>query len=165
MTESPAQPSSPAPIERPRRIAGVDYGTVRVGIALGDTAQRIAGPYDTYQRRNARLDAEYFRRLAAEERIELFVVGLPVHLDGRESQKSREARAFGEWLHKETGVEVLYFDERFTTTEAAELLAPAGLTKKKRTARLDRVAAQVMLAAYLESESRAGDEPAPLDDI
>jgi putative holliday junction resolvase len=136
------------------RIAGIDYGTVRIGVAMADTEVSIASPYENYTRRSAALDAEYFKRLATEELIGLFVVGLPVHLHGGESQKSTEARAFGQWLGETTGVPVEFFDERFTTSEADQLLGGAKLTKKQRQARRDQLAAQIMLAAYLESTNR-----------
>lgn len=145
------------------RIAGIDYGTVRIGIATADLAVGIAGPYETYARRSERLDAEYFQRLASEERIGRFVVGLPVHLSGGESQKSTEARAFGEWLGKLTGVAVEYFDERYTSAEAESLLLEAGLTKKRRKERLDQLAAQIMLTAYIEAGARGQQSPESLD--
>jgi putative Holliday junction resolvase len=145
------------------RIAGIDFGTVRVGIATADLAVGIAGPYETYARRSERLDAEYFRRLASEERIARFVVGLPVHGSGAESQKSREARAFGAWLEQTTSVPVEYFDERYTSAEAEAMLLDAGLTKKRRKERLDQLAAQIMLTAYLEAGARGQQEPEPLD--
>ena len=93
-----------------------------------------------------------------------FIVGLPVHLSGRESQKSTEARAFGQWLAEQTGLPVAYFDERFTTSEAEQYLDAAELTKKQRKARLDKLAAQIMLSAYLESRARGASEPQALDD-
>jgi putative holliday junction resolvase len=136
-----------------QRIAGIDYGTVRIGIATADTETRIASPLDNYTRRNAPLDGEYFKRLAKEERIAKFIVGLPVHLDGRESQKSNEARQFGQWLTALTGVPVEYFDERFTSSEAEQHLLDAGFTKDQRKRRLDKLAAQIMLTAYLESST------------
>ncbi|MBA3482281.1 MAG: Holliday junction resolvase RuvX [Pirellulales bacterium] len=145
------------------RIAGIDYGTVRIGIATADLSVGIAGPFETYARRNDRLDAEYFRRLATEERIDRFVVGLPVHLSGGESQKSREARAFGDWLAATTGVAVEYFDERYTSAEAEQMLLAAGLTKKRRKERMDQLAAQIMLTAYLESGARGQTSPESLD--
>jgi len=145
------------------RIAGIDFGTVRIGIALADLEIGIASPYENYTRRTAALDAEYFARLAKEERIERFVVGLPVHLHGGESQKSIEARAFGKWLNEVTSVPVEFFDERFTTAEADELLGAAKLTKKQRQARRDQLAAQIMLTAYLESGGRATSEPQSID--
>lgn len=141
------------------RIAGIDYGTVRIGIAVADATGTIASPYENYSRRSEPLDRQYFSRLAREERIVRFVVGLPVHLDGRESGKSIEARAFGAWLAGVTGVDVQYFDERFTTQEAQQLLSGTNLSKKKRQARLDKLAAQIMLTAYLEKH-RAGQAQA-----
>ncbi len=93
---------------------------------------------------------ERFRRLVAEERVVLFVVGLPIHLDGRESEKSQEARQFGQWLGEVTGVPVEFFDERFTSHEAEQFLLAADMTRKRRKKRLDMLAAQIMLRAYLE---------------
>jgi putative holliday junction resolvase len=145
------------------RIAGIDYGTVRVGIAMADTEVGIASPYENYTRRTPSLDAQHFVQLAKEERIGRFVVGLPVHLHGGESQKSTEARAFGQWLGNATNVPVEYFDERFTTSEADEFLNAAKLTKKQRQARRDQLAAQIMLTAYLESGARGNDAPESID--
>jgi len=145
------------------RIAGIDYGTVRIGVALADLEVGIASPYENYTRRTKSLDSEYFARLAREERIDKFVVGLPVHLHGGESQKSAEARAFGAWLGEVTGVPVEFFDERFTTSEADELLGAAKLTKKQRQARRDQLAAQIMLTAYLESGGRGQQAPESID--
>jgi putative Holliday junction resolvase len=145
------------------RIAGVDFGTVRIGVATADLATRIATPYETYVRRSNKLDAEHFRRLASEEGIARFVVGLPVHGSGEESQKSREAREFGAWLQETTGAPVEYFDERYTSAEAESLLQKVGLTKKQRKARLDQLAAQIMLTAYLEAGARGQQAPESLD--
>ena len=145
------------------RIAGIDFGTVRIGIAMADSEVGIASPVANYSRRTAVLDAAYFRKLATDEQVARFVVGLPVHLDGRESQKSQEARAFGQWLHEVTRVDVEFFDERFTSAEAEELLGTAKLTKKQRKARRDQLAAQIMLTAYLESGSRGQDTPRGID--
>ncbi len=145
-------------------MAGVDYGTVRIGVAIADLAVGIASPFETYARENEQADAKYFQRLAREEAITRFVVGLPVHLDGHESQKSVEARQFGAWLAEVTGVAVVFFDERFTTAEAEQYLEAAGLTKKRRQARRDMVAAQVMLAAFLESGREGQDDPGSIED-
>src|SRR5262249_38814347 len=137
--------------------------TVRIGIALADTEVGIAGPFENYTRRSPKLDADYFATLAREERIGRFVVGLPVHLHGGESQKSTEARKFGDWLGTTTSVPVEYFDERFTTAEAERILGEAELTKKKRKARLDQLAAQIMLTAYLEAGGRGQDTPGSIE--
>jgi len=141
------------------RLAGIDYGDRRIGVALTDPQRRFASPADNHTRRDAASEAAYFRRLAADERIVRFVVGLPVHLDGRESEKSQAARRFGQWLTETTGVPVVFFDERFTTAEAERLLASAKLTKKRRKERLDKLAAQILLTAYLEAGQPTGNEP------
>ena len=101
--------------------------------------------------------------MPTEERIDRFVVGLPVHTSGGESQKSGEARAFGAWLEQTTGVPVEYFDERYTSAEAESLLLEAGLTKKRRKERLDQLAAQIMLTAYLEAGARGQQSPESLE--
>jgi putative Holliday junction resolvase len=151
-------PRSPA-----GRVGGIDYGSVRIGIAVSDPDRSIASPLESYTRRTPELDARRFKELAQEERIGLWVIGLPVHLDGRESQKSAEARRFGAWLAATTGVPVEFFDERFTSVEAEDLLRQAALSRKGRKKRIDMLAAQIMLTAYLESSTRQ-QSPAALDD-
>lgn len=148
----------------PGRVAAIDYGTVRLGIAISDPARTLASPYENYTRRSPEEDARHMQRLAEDEGVALFVVGLPVHLDGRESEKSREAREFGRWLAQATGLPVELFDERFTTSEAEGLLLGADMTRKRRQKRRDMVAAQILLAAYLESRRKGLQPPGPLDD-
>ena len=148
----------------PGRIAGIDYGTVRIGIALSDPMRSIASPMETYARRNPKMDAERFKRLAKEEEVTQFVVGLPIFLDGRESPKSAEAREFGQWLAEVTGVPVDFFDERFTSAEAEKLLLGADMTSKRRKERVDMLAAQIMLSAYLELCGEKRGDPGALDD-
>ncbi len=149
-------------LPRTGRLAAIDYGTVRLGVAITDPDQRLASPLENYTRRGEAADAAWLTNLAKTERIAGFVIGLPIHLSGEESQKSRESRQFGQWVGKLTGLPVEFFDERFTSAQAEALLQGAELTKKRRKERLDKLAAQILLAAYLES-SRAGDKPLPLD--
>lgn len=156
-------PSDPASSREFGRVAGIDYGTVRIGIAISDPRRSIASPYENYTRAGTEQDARRFRRLVAEERVALFVVGLPVHLDGRESQKSVEAREFGRWLAEATGVPVVYFDERFTSSQADEILSQAQLTKKRRKKRRDMLSAQIILSAYLESRATDQQHPGPIE--
>jgi putative Holliday junction resolvase len=142
------------------RLLGVDYGSVRIGLAVSDAERRLASPLAVYERRSPERDAEYFLALVESEEIGAIVVGLPVHLDGREGAKAAEARAFGAWLGETTSLPVKFWDERFSTVEAESALWQAGLTHKKRKARRDRVAAQIFLQAYLDAgcpdESTAG---------
>ena len=145
------------------RLAGIDYGKVRIGIALTDPQRIVASPLEIYTRRNEDLDRKYFQELAEQEKIAGFVVGLPVHLSGDESPMSAITRKFAEWLNEVTGRPVCLFDERMTSSEAERLLIDAGMTKKRRQARLDTLAAQILLNAFLESQKR-NDPPGGLDD-
>ena len=79
------------------------------------------------------------------------VIGLPLHADGRESAKSLEARAFGAWFSEATGLPVVFWDERFTTSLAEDALLGAKLTNQKRRERRDRVAAQMILQNYIDA--------------
>jgi putative Holliday junction resolvase len=145
------------------RLLGVDYGSVRVGLAISDADRLIASPLATYERRSADQDAAYFRRLVEDQGIGQLVVGLPVHLSGREGQKAAEARAFGRWLGEVTGLAVAFWDERFTTVEAEQFLQEAGLTSKRRKRRRDRVAAQIFLQTYLEADCPGNQAAGPLE--
>jgi putative Holliday junction resolvase len=134
-----------------KRLLGVDFGTVRVGLAITDEMRIIASPLATYQRRDEGRDAEFFRQLVEREEVGGLVVGLPVHMSGDEGGKATEARKYGTWLAQIIGVPVAYWDERFTTVEAEAHLRSAGLSHQRRKARRDRVAAQILLQSYLEA--------------
>jgi putative Holliday junction resolvase len=148
-------------LPRTGRLAGIDFGTVRIGVAVTDPDQRLASPLEIYTRRGLAADGAWFQRLVAEERLIGFVVGLPVHTTGQESQKSQEARQFAKWLTELTNLPVRLFDERFTTANAEAMLLDAGLTRKRRKERLDKLAAQILLMAYLDS-TRTEAEPGAL---
>jgi putative Holliday junction resolvase len=146
------------------RLLGIDYGTVRVGLAVTDPERRIAFPLRTYLRRDAEKDSEFFRAVVREEAIGAMVVGLPVHLSGREGKKAAEARAFGKLLAEATGLPVVFWDERFTSAEAEGHLWSAGLTSRKRQARRDRVAAQILLQSYVDAGCPAEETPRALEE-
>lgn len=133
------------------RLLGVDYGRVRVGLAVCDPERRIASPLDTYELRSAKADAAYFTRVVEEYEVVGLVVGLPLHAGGEEGESARAARAFGDWLGQVTGRPVVYWDERLTTWQAERALLTAGLTHRKRRTRRDRVAAHFILQGYLDA--------------
>jgi putative Holliday junction resolvase len=144
------------------RLLGVDYGTKRLGFAVCNTEQTIASPVENYTRQTVAIDTKCVLRLVSEYRIVGLVVGLPVHLSGQDSQKSRESRAFGLWLQHVTHLPVAYSDERYSSSFAEEHLMSMSFTKKKRKARLDMLAAQVILQGFLEGKRNA--EPGALAD-
>ncbi len=72
-------------------------------------------------------------------------------MSGDEGGKAKEARAFGDWLARVTGLPVEYWDERYTTADAESTMREAGLSTRERKERLDKVAAQLILQAYLDA--------------
>lgn len=133
------------------RLLGIDPGTVRIGLAVCDPDRIIASPHDTYVRRTPEADAEFFRLLVQSEQIVGFVVGLPISLNDTEGPKAKESRAFAAWLTQETGLPVAFADERFTTSYAEDALIDAGVRRDKRKGKRDRIAAQIILQAFLDS--------------
>ena len=102
------------------RVAAVDYGRKRIGIAICDVHRILASPLCVRQSTgDAGADAAFFRKLAAEESVAGFVVGLPVHADGTDSRMSVEVERFGAWLAAETGLPVVFHDERYSSREAS----------------------------------------------
>ncbi|MGL4420720.1 MAG: Holliday junction resolvase RuvX [Gemmataceae bacterium] len=133
------------------RLMAVDVGRVRVGLAICDAARTLASPYETYTRRSTEKDAAHFLKLCQTEVVAGWVVGLPIHVNGTEGEKARESREYGAWLQQISSRPVLFWDERFTTALAEELLWNAGLSHKQRKERRDALAAQFILHAYIEA--------------
>ena len=157
-------PDPPPKVPSKGRLGGVDYGTVRIGVAISDPSQMLASPLEVYQARGKTLDAKYFQQLVKTEKLVGWVVGLPIHLSGQPSDKSREATSFGNWLAIETGLPVVWVDERFSTARAREILNESNLSGKKRKAQLDKIAAQVLLTTFLESDRSEVLAPQSIDD-
>ena len=147
MEPAPAEDES---LPRKGRLAGIDYGTKRVGIAVSDIYQEYSSPLQTYQRSGGQADCRFFTELVQEYRVVGFVVGLPVHMSGDESQKSKEAREYANWLTKLTDIPHAFQDERYSSTLAEAILMQADLSKKKRKARIDKLAAQILLQGFLD---------------
>jgi len=136
-------------------LLGIDYGTRRVGVAVSDRDQRFSSPLHNHERHGVQVDERFFRKVVEEYRPVGLVVGLPIHLSGDESEKSREARQFAEWLGTVTGLPYTFQDERFTSFQAEKLLLAAELSKKKRKERMDKLAAQILLQTFLDARSKA----------
>ncbi len=132
------------------RILGIDYGTKRIGLALSDEGQILASPLTVVHGESA-LYRE-LERLCAEESVERLVVGLPLNMNGTIGPKAKEVLAFKERLEKRFGLPVDTSDERLSTVQAESALREAGLSFRKRAQKIDKVAAQILLQAYLDQQ-------------
>ncbi len=128
---------------------------MRVGLAVTEEEQRVAVPLETYNRRNREQDARYLTAVVRDHRIVGLVIGLPLHMGGEEGQKAGEARRFGAWAGNVAGLPIAFWDERLSTSQADEHLAAANLKPKKRKMLRDKIAAQIMLQSYLDSQQHS----------
>lgn len=133
------------------RALGVDLGTKRIGLATSDLSGTIATPLSTVERTSSiRRDHATIARIAANEEVEIVVVGLPITMSGAlgpaADAAKREATALGTVLD----VPVILFDERMTTVTADRVLKEANISASKRRQYVDRVAAAVMLQTWLD---------------
>jgi putative holliday junction resolvase len=151
-TSTDGEQNDERPFPRSGRLAGVDFGTVRIGISICDPMWILVSPLEIRPVSGDAHDGPYFVSLVKREAIDGFVVGLPIHCDGGESDKSRQARRFAKWLSDVTGKPVRLFDERFTTSAAQARMRSATASGKRTRHRLvDAIAAQVLLESFLEA--------------
>ncbi len=130
-------------------VIGLDHGSRRIGVAVGDDAIGQAFPRPAMHRRNAGSDVAEIAALARAEGTTRVVVGLPRNMDGSEGPQAEAARAFGAELTA-IGLDVDFVDERLTTWQAGERLAAAGRRAERRTGEKDSAAACLILQEWLD---------------
>ena len=139
------------------RRLGIDHGERRVGLALSDEDGFIAHPRDTWHRKDPKQLLDRLVAFVEEEEVGEIVVGLPLHLDGREGASARRARRFAQLLGERTGLEVVLWDERLSTAAAQRSLSEAGVSAKEQKELVDRVAAAILLQSYLDSRREVSE--------
>ena len=133
------------------RIIAIDYGSKRVGLAVTDPLQMIAGPLDTIHSKDV---IAYLKAYMEREEVVLFVLGKPLQMDGSDSESARLVENFLSLLRKNfPAVPVERVDERFTSKMAQRTLIDAGKKKKDRQDKslLDKISATLILQSYLDS--------------
>ena len=138
---------------RAMRVAAIDLGRVRVGLAVSDELGLLAHPRAHLNGRDPKALVESLRRLAQADGIERFVVGLPRDLSGGEGAPARRARRFAATLQEATGIPVELLDERLTTREAEARLREQGLSSRELRTRIDSAAAAVLLQSWLATRT------------
>jgi putative Holliday junction resolvase len=145
-----------------RRILGVDFGRVRIGIAVSDELGLLAHPVKTIPA--SRDAAKQIEEIAREKNVERVVIGLPRHMNGSVGEAAGEVLAFAEKLRKLLPCEVLTWDERLTTMAAHRALRDGGRTTRDSRNVVDQVAAQMILQGYLDGVQSA-EERGPKEEV
>jgi putative Holliday junction resolvase len=134
-------------------ILGIDYGSRRVGVAVSDATGTIALPLRVIDVRSVAQAVEAVAAVVAERAAEQVVVGLPLNMNGSEGEMATAARAFAEALEEVVTAHVALFDERLSTCQIERVLLDADMSRKKRKGVRDKLAAQVILQAWMDAQS------------
>lgn len=132
------------------RIMAVDYGDARTGIAVSDEMGILAGEAFIISERPDRV-ASVIAGEAKSRRVGLVVLGYPKNMDGTIGPRAEKSANLADELREKYGLEVVLWDERRTTVDAARILSEVGVWGKKRKKKIDAVAASLILEGYLES--------------
>jgi putative Holliday junction resolvase len=137
------------------RILAIEWGEVRIGLALSDESQTLASPLDTLVRRaGKRFPMGRLLELVSGHELIGIVVGLPLTSEGLEEESAVAARTLAEMVARRTGLPVVLWDERMSTARALRAVREQGGTTRGRKGDIDALAASVLLQHFLDS--RAG---------
>lgn len=137
------------------RYLGIDYGSVRIGLALSDPLKIIANGFTTIQNDDRCL--EKILSIIKEQNVDKIIVGKPLNLKGEMGTKAEEVLQFVKKLQEITSIEIHQIDERFTSVMAQASILAMGTPKKKRQqnkGKVDEVASAILLQGYLDTVKR-----------
>lgn len=138
-------------------IAGLDLGTITIGVAVSDGMRSVATPLETIKRRKFGLDAARLLEITDARQIRGLVLGLPRNMDGSEGPRCQATRAFARNLEKLTDLPITYWDERLSTVAAERALLEADTSRKRRAEVIDHVAASYILQGMLDRLRHLGN--------
>lgn len=131
------------------RVVGIDYGRVRIGVAISDETKFIARSIACLP--FSKKFPELLKATLKEfTNIEAIVIGLPLQMNGKEGIMATEVRAFGETLRALFTMPIIFWDERLSSAQAERFLKESDFNRKKRSERIDEQAAVVILQSYLD---------------
>ena len=133
------------------KIMAVDYGDVRTGLAFSDLSATLVGEAFTIEERDMERLAARLTQEAEKRGVGRIVLGKPLNMDGSAGPRAKKSAALAARLAQDSGLEVCLWDERRTTVDAHRILSETGNRGKKRKAKVDAVAAALILEAYLAS--------------
>lgn len=140
-----------AALPRTGGLVGLDLGTRTIGLAVSDGLRQIASPLMTLKRVKFTQDAAAILDLAGERALAGIVLGLPLNMDGSEGPRAQSTRAFARNLERLTPLPIGFWDERLTTVAAERMMVDLGMKPEQRKARIDEVAASIILQDFLDA--------------
>ena len=137
-----------------KRILGLDYGSVTVGVAVSDALLITAKPVEVIKRKHETKQRQNLARndqLIAEYEVETICLGYPKNMNNTLGERVQRTEEFRDKLVKRTGLEVVLWDERLTTVSAMEVLKEGNVRRENRKKYVDKIAAAFILQGYLDS--------------
>ena len=131
-------------------VAGLDLGTMTIGVAVSDLMKSVATPLETIKRKKFGVDAARLLEITTDRKITGLVLGLPMNMDGSEGPRCQATRAFARNLSRLTALPITYWDERLSTVAAERALLEADTSRKRRSEVIDHVAAAYILQGMLD---------------
>lgn len=132
----------------------LDYGDVRIGIAISDPMGIIANGLETYTRVDEQADLDHIAKLIKDNGVDTVVLGLPINMDGTSGTRVEVTKEFGSKLGNITTAKIVYMDERLSSVSAEKLLIQADVRRDKRKQVIDKLAATIILQNYLDIYSK-----------
>lgn len=136
------------------RIVGLDYGDRRLGFAVSDEGECIAFPLEVATCANVEEALKAVERVCAKTGAGKLVIGMPVNMNGTSGPRVRKTLEFIELLSGRIAVPIESWDERLSTRTAEQALIEGGASRQKRKGVIDKLAAQVILQAYLDAHEQ-----------
>ena len=134
-------------------ILGIDFGQVRIGLAISDELHLLAHPLETIPaNKNSR---NRIAEIVRDRKIDKIVIGIPRHMSGEIGEAAKRALDFADELRQKLSCVVETWDERLTTVAANRALAAVGKKTRETRKFVDQVAAQMILQGYLDRERQA----------
>jgi putative Holliday junction resolvase len=140
---------------RESQLFSLDVGSKTIGIAISDFRQLVSTPFHTVKRKKFTQDCTNLIQIIEDNNIKGLVIGLPLLMDGGEGKKCQSVRQFGRNLLKEYQIPILFWDERFSTVSADEVLIQSNVTLSKRKEIVDKVAASYILQSMLDTANQS----------
>ena len=136
-----------------KRLLALDLGDKRIGVAVSDTTAAIARPLTVIRRESRRSDFQKIGNLVKENEAAEIVVGLPLTLSGIESSRTEWTRDYARDLGDKLNLDIILWDESFSTADAIENLRDQGKDPKRYRNKIDAIAAAYILQSYLDSQA------------
>tara|TARA_B100000401_G_scaffold248921_1_gene169005 strand:- start:612 stop:1028 length:417 start_codon:yes stop_codon:yes gene_type:complete len=133
------------------RLLAIDYGEKRLGLAISDPNQIISKPLKTIILSDSQYIYNELEKIISDYEIQKLIIGLPLGMDGKNTQQTSKVEAFKEDLQNKISIPVILFDERLSSVSAKKSLISQGIKTGHNKSKIDQTAAAIFLQHFLDT--------------